>query len=170
MRVIVVPAPQDGSPRPARHRRRSAVILVDCLMACLFVGFLGAGILGQLTDTTRDSRSLRDDVLMRQLAMDLLDRQVAGAAREVITQGTPSGADGSFARDLSRSEWEALLPVEQLPTLAPLSPVITLTVKPVLEPVPGQRIGLALITCAMVWQDPVRGGKQLTLATVTDAL
>lgn len=146
---------------------RRGFTLIDGLLGVLVLAILGVAVFEELGSTTCNTRSLRADFWLRQLTMDLLDRQVAGEARSLLTQG-PAG--GVFARELDAEDWRALLPAAALDLIWPLHPQISLELTLPERPEPGQRIRFGIVTCSIQWTDPARGARSWRIAGLTDAL
>lgn len=98
---------------------------------------------------SRDTRSLRIEMSMRQMATSLLDDQALGGVRAVSVAVTPS-----WTRE-TPIDREALATDEQRQLLAPCVPDVRL---------------LARVTCRARWIDPVRGARTLEITTLTDPL
>jgi hypothetical protein len=153
---------------PRSRAARDGLSLVDALVATLVVAVLGAAVFVMLTATTRDSHRLRSDVLVRQLGLDILERQAAGGAREVLLQGVPRSGDGSVERELAGTEWQSRLLAAEVTLLLPLDLRITLAVKPLAAALQGRPVGPAELSVTLAWSDPDRRARSLVVRTVTD--
>lgn len=158
-----------GGSVPPLPRVTQGLGLLDAIVAAVVLGLAGGALLDLLSTTTRRSFLLEDRVLIRQLAMDILERHAAGDARTMLADA-PQGGEFEYCRTLTDDQWRQAVSPEQVQALSTLAPRITLflVADPPTPRSPEIRSGW--VRCHVAWRDRAGHDDVFDVATFSDAL